>query len=352
MNDSVKVSVIIPVYNGGMLLQKCLDDLICQTLEEIEIICVNDGSTDDTPEILEQYAKRDSRILPFHQGNGGAAAARNYGLTKARGRYVLFLDADDFFEPDMLEKTWRRACKLNADIVLFKGDRYRHQAQEFIPMKYALRDEMLPSKEVFHYHDISDYVFNFVVGWAWDKLYRREFIETAGLSFQNLRTSNDLYFTFLSLILADRICVEDSLLIHHRIQINESLSVTRERSWNCFYLAGKKLYDKLQSLGVYPEVELSFVNWMLHFSFWNLETIEGPCREKVYNLIRSEVLPLVQFSRFHREDIRQPGLYKKIKDMQSMDFLEYTKKNHGYRIKKILKRILQKTKGFKIKSFQ
>ena len=326
MNDSVKVSAIIPVFNGGKLLKKCLDDLICQTLKEIEIICVNDGSTDDTPEILEQYTKLDSRIRAFHQENGGAATARNYGLTKARGSYVLFLDADDFFEPDMLEKTWQRACKLNTDIVLFKGNRYRHQAQEFIPMKYALRDELLPFKEAFNYHDLSDYIFNFVVGWAWDKLYRREFLETSGLSFQNLRTSNDLYFTFLSLILAESICVEDSLLIHHRIQINESLSVTRERSWNCFYLAGKELYNKLQSLGVYPEVELSFVNWMLHFSFWNLETIEGPCKEKVYHLIRTEVLPLIQFSRFRKEDIRQPGLYKKARDMQTMGFAAYTKK--------------------------
>ena len=104
-----KISVIIPVYNGETYLAQCLDSIIGQTLKEIEIICVNDGSKDRTQQILEKYAEKDSRIQIISQENGGAGAARNAGLRIARGEYLSILDGDDFFEPDMLEKAYKKA---------------------------------------------------------------------------------------------------------------------------------------------------------------------------------------------------------------------------------------------------
>ena len=98
--------------------------------------------------------------------------------------------------------------------------------------------------------------------------------------------------------------------------MKDSLSVTRERSWNCFYLASRALYEELCRLNIYPEVELSFVNWVLHFSFWNLDTIGKPYDTKVYDLIRQEILPMVDISKFSQRDIRQPGLYNRIQDMR------------------------------------
>ena len=103
MEENIKVSVILPVYNGETYLSECLDAILGQTLKEIEVICVNDGSTDRSPEILREYAARDSRIRVIDQENTGAGAARNNGMAQARGEYLSFLDADDFFEPQMLE---------------------------------------------------------------------------------------------------------------------------------------------------------------------------------------------------------------------------------------------------------
>ena len=97
-----KISVIIPVYNAEKYLRVCLDSVVNQTLEDIEIICVNDGSTDKSSNILKEYAEKDGRIIILTQKNQGAAIARNKGISVAKGEYLSLLDCDDFFELDML----------------------------------------------------------------------------------------------------------------------------------------------------------------------------------------------------------------------------------------------------------
>ena len=104
-----KVSVIVPVYNAQQYLETCMDSICGQTLKELEILCVDDGSTDASYEILQNYAKKDSRIKLLSQKNQYAGVARNHGMKYARGKYMAFLDADDYFECDMLEKMYERA---------------------------------------------------------------------------------------------------------------------------------------------------------------------------------------------------------------------------------------------------
>ena len=102
MENMPKVSVIIPIYNAAEFLGECLDSVLAQTLTDIEVICVNDGSPDNSLEILREYEKKDSRIKIIDQKNQGAGAARNHGMSVARGEYLSFLDSDDFFDRDML----------------------------------------------------------------------------------------------------------------------------------------------------------------------------------------------------------------------------------------------------------
>lgn len=139
-----KVSVILPVYNGEKYLKQCLDSICSQTLKEIEILCVDDGSTDHTAEILADYAKKDERIRVIHQANAGAGAARNNGLRQASGEYLSFLDADDFFEPDMLERAYAKAKEEDAQIVVFASDQYREDLDDYREVKWTLRKEALP----------------------------------------------------------------------------------------------------------------------------------------------------------------------------------------------------------------
>lgn len=114
------ISIIIPVYNSASFLSECLDSIIVQTLSAMEIICINDGSTDSSQEILRAYAHKDSRIINIDQPNQGVSAARNAGLRISQGKYIAFLDSDDTIEKDFLEKLHSAATNSNADIVFTK----------------------------------------------------------------------------------------------------------------------------------------------------------------------------------------------------------------------------------------
>ena len=122
--ENIKVSVILPVYNVEKYLKQCLDTIVGQTLKEIEILCVDDGSTDDSVQILKEYEQKDHRIKVLSQKNAGAGAARNLGLRHASGKYLSFLDSDDFFEPDMLETAYEQAERYQAEMVVFRSNQY------------------------------------------------------------------------------------------------------------------------------------------------------------------------------------------------------------------------------------
>ncbi len=114
-----KVSVIVPVYNVEQYLPKCIESIQNQSEKDIEIILVDDGSSDDSGAICDRYAKDDSRIHVIHQENGGQGVARNTGLANATGEYVFFMDSDDWIDPDLIKETYKAACEYNADMVLF-----------------------------------------------------------------------------------------------------------------------------------------------------------------------------------------------------------------------------------------
>ena len=113
----MKVSIIVPVYNVEKYLDRCLESLVNQTLRDIEILVVNDGTKDNSQKIIDKYAKMDSRVIPFKKKNGGLSDARNYALDKASGEYVGFVDSDDYVAKDMYEKLYNKAIEENADIV-------------------------------------------------------------------------------------------------------------------------------------------------------------------------------------------------------------------------------------------
>jgi glycosyltransferase involved in cell wall biosynthesis len=132
-----KVSIIIPVYNVEQYLRQCLDSVVNQTLRDIEIICVNDGSPDGSPQILEEYAAKDSRITVIHKENGGLSSARNAAFPYIKGEYTLFVDSDDWIEPDLCEKTVTVADREQADMTLFfyryvPEIRYRYPLEDFL----------------------------------------------------------------------------------------------------------------------------------------------------------------------------------------------------------------------------
>lgn len=118
MRNPVAISLVVPVYNTEKYLNKCLDSILHQTLQEIEIIVVNDGSTDGSRCIIENFRQKDNRIKAFHIINGGVSAARNYGIERSCGKYVMFVDSDDWIAPDMCATLYDKAEEFNVDFVI------------------------------------------------------------------------------------------------------------------------------------------------------------------------------------------------------------------------------------------
>ena len=293
--DMIRVSVIIPVYNVSSYLRRCLDSVLAQTLKDIEVICVDDASTDDSPKILQEYAAKDARVKVVRQENAGAGAARNRGLDLAQGEYLSFLDSDDFFEPDMLEKAYALAKRDMDDIVVFGSDQFRQKENArgdsddgtFVSVDWTIRRNNLPSSRPFSYRELTGNVFKTFVGWAWDKLFRHQFITDHNIRYQVQRTTNDMLFVYTALVLAERISILDEVMVHQRRDSRDSLSKTRENSWHCFHDALIELKNRLIQEGIYAKLTKDYINYSLHFTLWNYNSLAEPTksmlREKLLN---------------------------------------------------------------------
>ena len=282
------ISVIIPVYNVERYLRQCLDSVCAQTAQNIEIICVDDGSTDSSPDILKEYAAKDSRFVIVRQENAGAGAARNNGLSRAAGRYLSFLDSDDFFEPDMLELSLNKIEEDEADFVVFQSDQYYTDEDKFKEAAWTLRVKEIPPYTPFSHRQMTDNIFKVFVGWAWDKLYRRDFVLENNLRFQEQRTSNDMLFVFSAVFLAKKITVVKKVLAHQRRDTTDSLSKTRENSWFCFHEALIALRQRIIDEGMFKELEKDFVNYAVHSSLWNIDTLAEPTRTMLIKKLKDE----------------------------------------------------------------
>jgi len=285
--DEIKVSVIIAAYNCEQYIEKTLNSVLFGREINYEVIIVNDGSTDNTLSILKEYEKNDERVRVIEQENQGAGVARNTGMKYAKGEYLLFLDADDLFELEMVRLAWERAKIMDDDILVFRSNQFIDGTDEMLPARYTIHDNLLPEEQPFAGTDIKENIFGVFVGWAWDKLFRAEFVKQNNLQFQALRTTNDMKFVFSAIAKAERISTRNEVLAHHR-RAAGTLSVTREKSWNCFYQALVALRQQLKDWNLYERFEQDFINYSLHFSFWQLDTIRGASYNKLYDAIKNE----------------------------------------------------------------
>lgn len=268
MKKLPQVSIVIPVYNVAPYLRECLDSVRAQSLQDIEIICVDDGSIDESSMILKEYEKMDHRFCVIYQKNGGPGKARNKGLNFVTGKYLIFLDSDDRFEGKMLEEMLERADRTKAEIVICRSDGFETSSGLPQPSEWMLKKELLPDF-TFTPPEIAPHLFQFTYGWPWDKLYLTEFVKKEGLIFPALPNSEDLVFVFQSLAVANKIAVIDKILVHHRTNRFSSVSNSRYRNPKVPYLAAKLLKLRLIERGLYEKYEKSYLNWAMDFLVWN-----------------------------------------------------------------------------------
>lgn len=201
------VSVIVPVYNTKEYLEQCFNSLRYQTLKDIEIIAIDDGSTDGSGTVCEAFASEDARFRIIHKKNEGLSAARNDGLNIALADYILFVDSDDWVEPNLCEETYLTAIENNADIVVFQYYRYW---KEQVTMKDPFPKEGVVDKEI-----VLTTFWEYTSVVAWNKLYRKTLFNE--IRYPIGRLCEDTAVAHLLVYNAETIYIINKYLYHHRV---------------------------------------------------------------------------------------------------------------------------------------
>lgn len=318
------VSIIMPVYNVEPYIEQGMNTLLQQTMRHIEIICVDDGSTDRSLEILHQYAARDARVHVFTQANKYAGAARNLGLANAKGEYVIFLDSDDFFARGLAKEAYYTAKVNKADVVLFGAKHYNNATGKYKEAKWLLNAFLAPKKQPFSYRDCPDDLYRITTPCPWTKMFRRQFVLESGLQFQHLQNSNDLFFTYSALAMAKRIAVVDKALVYYRVGMETNLQATKKKNPFCFYEAYKAWHDKLAELGVLEELRQSYVNIALSGCLHNLRSIQDPETKKdVFDKLKGEIVERLELNGHQENYYHTNKNYKDLLLIQNNSFEEY-----------------------------
>jgi glycosyltransferase involved in cell wall biosynthesis len=228
MSLQPKISVVVPIYGVEKYLNQCVDSIINQTLNDIEIILVDDGSKDKCPQIVDEYAAKDSRVVAIHQPNGGYGRAVNHGIEVATGEYIGIIESDDWIEPTMYEKLYASAKQYNTDIT--KGEFYAYNSQA----TDGQCDKLWKSRHQ-DLDDAPDGVFSiadyplFLAFHAsiWSSIYRADFIKTQKVSETRSASYQDFPFMVEAVCRAERISVVKEPLVHYRMEENQNSSTIR-----------------------------------------------------------------------------------------------------------------------------
>ena len=208
-----KVSVLVPVYNVARYLQECLDSLVAQTFDEIEFICIDDGSTDGCSAILDAYAEQDARFRVIHKANSGYGASMNVGLRAARGEYIGIVESDDFADPDMFHALYEVAHEHQVDVVKSNYWEVTDRESRFVEVLsgHAYGKVLCPRKEETKFFTEPPTI--------WSCLYRRAFLREQGIWFNETPGASyqDTSFVFLTKAYADRFLLVKEGYLHYRM---------------------------------------------------------------------------------------------------------------------------------------
>lgn len=262
-----KVSIIIPVYNAEKYIEKCLSSVVNQTLKEIEIIVINDGSTDNSQDIINKYKENYPELIKAKTiENVGVAKARNKGLEMAEGKYVGFVDSDDYIEETMYEKLYNKAQEENADIVV--SAYYKNKKDEILEHKKGNLEQYNKSiKE-------NPNIFLDTVPYLWNKIFKRELITQNCTSFSKLDIFEDLVFTYKLYIHANKISKVDEALYYYITKDTTSLTANFSEKFLDIIPAIKELKEYFKQNNCYEDLE----DYLIYIS---LKHIYIRCNKKI-----------------------------------------------------------------------
>ncbi|MCM1231280.1 MAG: glycosyltransferase [Ruminococcus flavefaciens] len=290
------VSIVVPIYNAENYLEEMLNCALNQTMRGLEIICVDDASTDDSMQIIRRFAEKDNRIyIIANSKRQGAAVCRNIGFECSTGLYICYWDADDVYSCNLIEKEYAAICRYNADMAVahsvdFKGDLAEQNFQRY-PYEFQWDEQWI---------SMENTNLNLLKIWSiapWNKMYKKDFIKKYDLSFQNLSSSNDVFFGMMAVLLAKKIALVESEepLIFHRVSTKTQISANR-MSWDA-YLALKKTHDFMVGLKL----------WEMHFEDFFQFFYDAMMSE--YRRCKNETMNCKTYEYIAQEGLRELGFF-------------------------------------------
>lgn len=320
----VKVSVVIPVYNVENYLEDCLDSIVNQTLTDIEIICINDGSKDNSLDILNRYAEKDNRMVVISQENGGHAVATNRGMSMAKGEYLYLMDSDDIVETNTLEDTYKLAKEKKLDFVIFKAINYNDPEDRYYETEVYSMANLKKSvgTKIFNYKDVPDNVlFNMSVT-PWSKLYNREFVEKCGAKFPEGLVFEDNVFFWQVFFNAKRVYFHDEFLFTRRWYSTSSTTAGDQRFLNSIDVYNL-VWEEFRKHGEFENHKVNLYNNKVKIGFMRFSKIKKEFKNLYFDAWKKDIQKI-----FNNKDFY-------------LDFFN----NLTYRHKKIIEEVLISENG-------
>lgn len=310
INYIPKISIILPVYNVERYLKECLDSVLNQSFKEFEIICVDDASTDNSLNILKDYACKDNRITIATQKKYGAAVARNVGLKLAKGEYLLIIDSDDMLEVDSLDKLYKKTKNNDLDICIFNCYYYNNQTKQKEIKPWTIDISQIPNKEVFSWEEYAKVMYTCSPNWAWNKLFKKSFIDKHNIVFQETRHTNDTLFTCFALSMAERISILNERLLLYRVNQKSSLTSKGYRNRYPFEILKVllRIKEELVKNNRYELLQYTYRNLVLGQLIFNLSKTTGFSNFMLYFSIKLFFAKKLDILNLKDEDIIFPHL--------------------------------------------
>lgn len=304
----MKVSIIVPIYNTEKYLNDALDSLVNQTLKDIEIICINDGSTDKSLSILESYAQKDERIKIISQPNLGQSAARNAGLKIATGEYIGFLDSDDWMDETAIEKLYTNAqhadisiCSITTHLNKIKNAKDPYLSTEIFPKSFEQKS--------FNAEDCKNFLFRISVT-PWNKIYKREFLKENNITFKEGINFEDNIFFLETFTAANSIRLTTVPLVNYRIDSTTSYSHGKNDFKKLDFFKIVNAQEKIFKSCAYFNKEMFELHKKSTLLYW-FKKISNPKTKVLYWLKLFKIYPSILLSPITKKH-RTQKLLKKI----------------------------------------
>lgn len=267
-----KISVITPVYNVEKYLKKCIDSILDQTFSDFELFIVDDGSSDLSGKIADEYAKMDNRVRVIHKQNGGAPSARNAGIKEATGEFLYFPDSDDWLEPNYLKEMYDLAVKTKAQVVI-SGYTMEYYENNHSQLYTVSEKEQYYSNQQMVRHNIHKYFNNMMMAVPWNKLYRTDYIHSHALEFPCVKW-DDLHFNMEVIMDIESIAISSSAGYH--------FFRSRQGSETTI------VFDKL----LYSKRREQFEHILKVYDYWNIDDEE--ITSTIYGYYKARLVQCIQ----------------------------------------------------------